>query len=75
MPINKTTESESMKLSLNYGEGGDGKIIIRSKTYSYLKIGITDEAFMATADALGTLMEPTIDATKLVTTENLTESV
>lgn len=75
MPINRTTESESMKLTLNYGEGPDGKIVTRSKTYSDLKIGITNEAYMAGVDAIGSLMEPSIDAHRIVTTDRVEETV
>ncbi len=75
MAVNKTTESESLKLTLNYGEGDDGKIILKSKTYSDLKIGVTDDAFMATVNAIAGLMAPEVSAQKKVTTEDYTESV
>lgn len=75
MPVNTTTESEAMKLSLNYGEGPDGKIVTRSKTFSELAIDVAPEAVMNVSNAMGTLMAPTIDATRLITTKLLTESV
>lgn len=74
MAVISTTENEGMKLTLNYGESSDGKIVTKSKTYSDLKIGITNEAFMATVNALASLMTPTIDQQKHIVTNIISES-
>lgn len=75
MAVNKTTEGMAMKLTLDYGEGDDGKLITKSKTYSELNIAISDDAFMAAVNAIAGLMEPTVSGQKKVTTEDYTESV
>lgn len=70
--IQKTIESVGMKITVNHGEV-DGKIVKSSKTYSDLKVDVTDEAFMASAKSIASMQEPIREKQAKVTTEDFVE--
>lgn len=72
MAIEKNIESTGMKIVSNHGEV-DGKIKKSSKTYGDVKHDVTDDAFVATAKAIGKLQQPVRESQIKVTAESMTE--
>lgn len=73
MAVEKIVESVGMKIISNHGEI-DGKIKKTSKTYGEVKLDVSDDAFMATAKAIGKLQQPVRESQIKVTAEDMVES-
>lgn len=69
MAVNKTIKSRSLRLVATKGDK------TTSKSYGQIGVSVLDDAIMATADAIGSVMANPVESVELVTTEVLTEAV
>lgn len=70
MAIEKVVRAVDMKTTMNFGEVF-GKIVKKTKSYGDLRTDVTDEAFLATAEAIAKLQEPLMEKKEKIVSEEL----
>jgi len=72
MPIESAITGKSLRMTNNHGVV-DGKVIRKTKTYSYVNPEATDESIVSVYNTINNLQNATAEICQVVTTTQLTE--
>ncbi len=72
MPIESAITSKSLRMTNNHGTV-DGKVVRKTRTYSYVKPDATDESIMNVYNTIDSLQSAAAEICQVVTTTQLTE--
>ena len=73
MAIQRTTEGSRLQLQFQTGVTGDGKPIVKSRSFSNLKVDAVDENVHAAAEIVAGLQEHTLLVIRRIDTSALDE--